>query len=56
VLVVTVIVGSVVSPWVMVASSLLGAMAIALYLTLTHRRLMRSIDGLAAPVVSGGEG
>jgi hypothetical protein len=56
VLVVTVIVGSVVSPWVMVASSLLGAMAIALYLTLTHRRLMRSIGGLAAPIVSGGEG
>jgi hypothetical protein len=56
VLVVTMIVGSVVSPWLMVASSLLGAAAIAVYLAVTHRRLMGSIGDLAAPVADGAEG
>jgi hypothetical protein len=55
VLVVTMIVGSVVSPWLMVASSLLGAAAIAAYLALTHRRLLGSVGDLAAPVADGAE-
>jgi hypothetical protein len=49
----TMIVGSVVSPWLMMASSLLGATAVAAYLAVAHRRLTRSIGDLDAPVVDG---
>jgi hypothetical protein len=56
VLVLTMIVGSVVSPWLMMASSLLGATAVAVYLTVAHRRLTRSIGDLDAPVADGLEG
>lgn len=43
VLVLTLLGGKLLSPWLVVASSLLGAVVIALYLTLSHKQLVRSI-------------
>lgn len=43
VLVLTLLVGPVVSAWLMVVSSLLGATAIATYLVVTNRRWLRTI-------------
>lgn len=45
VLALTVIAGSLLSPWMVVSSSLLGALAMAGYLAGTHRGLVRAIRG-----------
>ncbi len=46
VLALTVMVGGLVSPWLVVASSLVGAAAMAAYLARAHRPLLRSIRGV----------
>ncbi len=43
VLALTVLAGALVSPWLVVGSSLLGALAMAVYLTGTHRSLIRAV-------------
>lgn len=43
VLALTVLAGALVSPWLVVASSLLGAVAMAVYLGGTHRSLVRAV-------------
>ncbi len=43
VLALTVLAGALVSPWLVVASSLLGVMGMAGYLTATHRSLLRAV-------------
>ncbi len=45
VLALTVVAGSLLSPWMIVGSSLLGALAMAAYLGGTHRSLVRGIRG-----------
>lgn len=43
VLVITLLMGTLLSPWLVVTASLLGALSMALYLTLSHRRLVHTV-------------